>query len=77
LFSAEDETLLRRRDSFFLFDTLFDALNLVGRFNVDLDLKSKRNEIAKPLCVYQMAILPLCPSMSVFKIKDINSHLNK
>ena len=37
LLAAEDESLLRRRNSFFLLDALFDPLDFVGRFDVDLD----------------------------------------
>jgi len=37
LLPGEDETLLWRRDTFLLLDTLLDPLNLVSRLDVDLD----------------------------------------
>lgn len=38
LFAGKDETLLLRRNSFFLFDPLFDPINLVRGLDIDFDL---------------------------------------
>lgn len=38
LLSTEDKALLCWWDAFFFLDTLFDALNLVGLFDIQLDL---------------------------------------
>lgn len=38
LLAAEDESLLGRRDSFLLFDSFLDPLDLVGLFDIQLDL---------------------------------------